>query len=176
MTVTLFASCFMTSVNKSRYGKKSPESSSSSSPALHSAAISGFVIHSTFPPQQPLRSKRRQVKNTCTHCQKACKKCDNARPCLRCVKYGISEECVDSQWKERPKGLKRGPYKKHVRKGVFPVPRLSRPSQIYLLMAQAPASTISMCPPRTQTVLRCPIIDQSQSSTSMFLDGGSPHL
>lgn len=119
MTVTLLASCLMTSVNKSLYGKKS---SSSSSPALHSAAISGFVIHSTFPPQQPLRSKRRQVKNACTHCQKACKKCDDARPCLRCVKYGISEECVDSQRKERSKGLKRGPYKKRVRKGVFPVP------------------------------------------------------
>lgn len=63
-------------------------------------------------PAQPLRSKRRQVKNACTNCQKACKKCDDARPCLRCVKYGISEECVDSQRKERKKGVKRGPYKK----------------------------------------------------------------
>ncbi|KAI0318053.1 hypothetical protein OF83DRAFT_1118218 [Amylostereum chailletii] len=62
--------------------------------------------------QSPIRSKRRQVKNACTHCQKACKKCDDARPCLRCVKYGIGEECVDSQRKERKKGVKRGPYKK----------------------------------------------------------------
>lgn len=59
-----------------------------------------------------LRSKRRQVKNACTNCQKACKKCDDARPCLRCVKYGIADECVDSQRKERKKGVKRGPYKK----------------------------------------------------------------
>ncbi|KAH9901651.1 hypothetical protein C8Q73DRAFT_637231 [Cubamyces lactineus] len=63
-------------------------------------------------PAQPTRTKRRQVKNACTNCQKACKKCDDARPCLRCVKYGIAEDCVDSQRKERQKGIKRGPYKK----------------------------------------------------------------
>ncbi|KAF9532396.1 hypothetical protein CPB83DRAFT_847787 [Crepidotus variabilis] len=68
--------------------------------------------------QQPLiRAKRRQVKNACTNCQKACKKCDDARPCLRCVKYGISDECVDSQRKERRRGVKRGPYKKRDGKG-----------------------------------------------------------
>ena len=77
----------------------------------------GYSMHMyPFPshllPTQPLRFKRRQVKNACTNCQKACKKCDDARPCLRCVKYGISEECVDSQRKERKKGIKRGPYKK----------------------------------------------------------------
>ncbi|KAG6811484.1 hypothetical protein H0H92_007176 [Tricholoma furcatifolium] len=70
-----------------------------------------------LPQQQPPRSKRRQVKNACTNCQKACKKCDDARPCLRCVKYGVSEECVDSQRKERKKGIKRGPYKKRDGKG-----------------------------------------------------------
>ncbi|KAH0830427.1 hypothetical protein J3R83DRAFT_1822 [Lanmaoa asiatica] len=69
-------------------------------------------------PPQPLRAKRRQVKNACTNCQKACKKCDDARPCLRCVKYGIAEECVDSQRKERKKGVKRGPYKKRDGKGT----------------------------------------------------------
>ncbi|KAG6816949.1 hypothetical protein H0H87_001464 [Tephrocybe sp. NHM501043] len=77
----------------------------------------GYSMHmypfpSSVLPHQPPRSKRRQVKNACTNCQKACKKCDDARPCLRCVKYGVSEECVDSQRKERKKGIKRGPYKK----------------------------------------------------------------
>ncbi|KAF8738606.1 hypothetical protein AX14_010903 [Amanita brunnescens Koide BX004] len=61
---------------------------------------------------QPTRAKRRQVKNACTNCQKACKKCDDARPCLRCVKYGMQEACISSQRKERKKGVKRGPYKK----------------------------------------------------------------
>ncbi|KAG8953919.1 hypothetical protein FRC04_000902 [Tulasnella sp. 424] len=59
-----------------------------------------------------LKAKRRQVKNACTNCQKACKKCDEVRPCTRCVKYGIDKDCVDSQRKERKKGIKRGPYKK----------------------------------------------------------------
>jgi len=83
--------------------------------SLRPIALSGMPMHIyPYPPalQQPMKSKRRQVKNACTNCQKACKKCDDARPCLRCVKYGISEECVDSQRKERQKGIKRGPYKK----------------------------------------------------------------
>ncbi|KXN87712.1 hypothetical protein AN958_08188 [Leucoagaricus sp. SymC.cos] len=73
-----------------------------------------------IPPQSatpPPRPKRRQVKNACTHCQKACKKCDDARPCLRCVKYGFSEECINSQRKQRKKGIKRGPYKKRDGRG-----------------------------------------------------------
>ncbi|KAI8985144.1 hypothetical protein BDB01DRAFT_99990 [Pilobolus umbonatus] len=46
------------------------------------------------------------------NCQKACKKCDEGRPCQRCIKLGISDTCVDSPRKERKKGFKRGPYKK----------------------------------------------------------------
>ncbi|KAH6918826.1 hypothetical protein BKA70DRAFT_1248425 [Coprinopsis sp. MPI-PUGE-AT-0042] len=60
----------------------------------------------------PIRPKRRQVKNACTRCQKACKKCDDARPCLRCVRYGCTDGCISSVRKERKKGFKRGPYKK----------------------------------------------------------------
>ncbi|KAG8903236.1 hypothetical protein FRC01_009283, partial [Tulasnella sp. 417] len=57
-----------------------------------------------------LKAKRKQVKSPCTNCQKACKKCDEVRPCTRCIKYGIDKDCVDSQRKERKKGIKRGPY------------------------------------------------------------------
>lgn len=32
------------------------------------------------------RPKRVQVKNACTNCQKACKKCSDQRPCERCIK------------------------------------------------------------------------------------------
>lgn len=45
------------------------------------------------------------------NCQKACKKCDDQRPCSRCVKYGIEHLCVNSSRKERRRGVKRGPYK-----------------------------------------------------------------
>ncbi|KAJ3216142.1 hypothetical protein HDU67_009869 [Dinochytrium kinnereticum] len=55
--------------------------------------------------------KRKQVKNACVNCQKACKKCDNGRPCPRCVRYGLQSSCQDSVRKERRKGIKRGPYK-----------------------------------------------------------------
>ena len=85
---------------------------------MHPVSYPGMPMHmypfapGMVPTHPQIRSKRRQVKNACTNCQKACKKCDDARPCLRCVKYGIGEECVDSQRKERKKGIKRGPYKK----------------------------------------------------------------
>ncbi|KAI8595796.1 hypothetical protein EDD21DRAFT_312936 [Dissophora ornata] len=58
------------------------------------------------------KPKRRQVKNACVNCQKACKKCDEGRPCARCIKYGLTDTCVDSTRKVRKKGIKRGPYKR----------------------------------------------------------------
>ncbi|ORX94198.1 hypothetical protein K493DRAFT_352709 [Basidiobolus meristosporus CBS 931.73] len=63
------------------------------------------------PPYKP-RKKRQQVKNACVNCQKACKKCDEGRPCSRCIKYGLTDTCVDSPRKARKKGVKRGPYKR----------------------------------------------------------------
>ncbi|KAF9351062.1 hypothetical protein BGX34_000840 [Mortierella sp. NVP85] len=60
------------------------------------------------------KPKRRQVKNACVNCQKACKKCDEGRPCARCIKYGLTDTCVDSTRKVRKKGIKRGPYKRRV--------------------------------------------------------------
>lgn len=71
-----------------------------------------------YPPFQPFsqspapKPKRAQVRNACTNCQKACKRCDEVRPCTRCTKYGIPEECVDSERKKRKAGVKRGPYKR----------------------------------------------------------------
>lgn len=52
-------------------------------------------------------AKRKQVKNACVHCQRACKKCDDTRPCIRCTKYGLEGSCVDSPRKER-KSKRRG--------------------------------------------------------------------
>ncbi|CAL1699046.1 unnamed protein product [Somion occarium] len=58
------------------------------------------------------RPKRKQVKMACTNCATACKRCDEARPCERCLKYGLASTCVDGVRKERKKGIKRGPYKR----------------------------------------------------------------
>ncbi|ODN73630.1 hypothetical protein L198_08281 [Cryptococcus wingfieldii CBS 7118] len=63
------------------------------------------------------KKKRAQVRVACTHCQKACKKCSNTRPCERCVKYGLND-CVDSARKPRKTGIKRGPYKRRASKFV----------------------------------------------------------
>lgn len=75
-------------------------------------------------------SKRKQVKNACgktiflrfipyfsVNCQKACKKCDDSRPCERCRKYGLDDSCRDSARKERKRGSRRGPYSKGLEGG-----------------------------------------------------------
>lgn len=120
--------------NDDHGGSQSPSDVVQPQMTMHPIGYSGMPMTMyPFPPgmvnSQPARTKRRQVKNACTNCQKACKKCDDARPCLRCVKYGISEECVDSQRKERQKGIKRGPYKKRDGKSESSIPfRVSPPS------------------------------------------------
>lgn len=63
-------------------------------------------------PSYSKNKKRIQVKNACVNCQKACKKCDDTKPCLRCIKKGIQETCKDSSRKIRQKGLRRGSYKR----------------------------------------------------------------
>ncbi|KAJ8656925.1 hypothetical protein O0I10_007259 [Lichtheimia ornata] len=112
--------------------KDAQQPSTSSAAALDAAAVSSAFSSlissaSGLQPLQPVatgapatqatttgqpQAKRKQVKNACTNCQKACKKCDDARPCPRCIKYGISGTCVNSVRKERKKGIKRGPYKR----------------------------------------------------------------
>jgi hypothetical protein len=66
---------------------------------------------------QGMKQKRRQVKNACVNCQKACKRCDEGRPCTRCIKYGLTDTCQDSSRKERKRGIKRGPYKRRATTG-----------------------------------------------------------
>ncbi|KAF7338547.1 hypothetical protein MVEN_02080900 [Mycena venus] len=88
---------------------------------------------------QTVRSKRTQVKNACTKCQKACKKCDPARPCLRCIKYGVPEDCRDAERKGRQKGAKRGPYKKRDGRGSS-IAQSKDPSQEIELHTSSPPS------------------------------------
>jgi hypothetical protein len=42
-----------------------------------------------------LMSKRKKVKCACLPCIKAKTGCDSARPCLKCVKRGIADQCID---------------------------------------------------------------------------------
>lgn len=70
-----------------------------------------------------------QVKNACVNCQRACKKCDDSRPCQRCVKSNIQETCKDSTRKPRQRGIKRGPYKKRKLKSPPKSPSSSPPPE-----------------------------------------------
>ncbi|KAF9937381.1 hypothetical protein BGZ67_001325 [Mortierella alpina] len=103
----LLGSTFSSAASTPYHSNQStPYSSMPTSPTLDHQQLSdpNFV-------QKP---KRRQVKNACVNCQKACKKCDEGRPCTRCRKYGLADTCVDSTRKVRKKGVKRGPYKRRV--------------------------------------------------------------
>ncbi|KAJ3031390.1 UNVERIFIED_CONTAM: hypothetical protein HDU68_004469 [Siphonaria sp. JEL0065] len=74
---------------------------------LSDVAPSSAVEGKAKPP-----GKRPQVKNACGNCKKSCKKCENVRPCPRCIQRGIADTCVDSERKSRPMGMQRGPYRR----------------------------------------------------------------
>ncbi|KAI0000144.1 hypothetical protein BJV74DRAFT_145098 [Russula compacta] len=86
------------------------------------APAQGYGPFSTPTPAVVTRAKRKQVKMACTNCASACKRCDEARPCQRCQKYGLADSCVDGVRKARKVGIKRGPYK---RKSKLPAPEAS---------------------------------------------------
>ncbi|KAG0216067.1 hypothetical protein BGX28_005962 [Mortierella sp. GBA30] len=105
-----------------------PYSSMPGSPTLEYQQMNNGVNNNESALTQ--KPKRRQVKNACVNCQKACKKCDEGRPCTRCIKYGLTDTCVDSTRKVRKKGVKRGPYKRRI-----PAPHMAS--------ASAATSTVS---------------------------------
>ncbi|KAI1300669.1 hypothetical protein EDD11_006067 [Mortierella claussenii] len=103
----LLGSAFSSAASTPYHSNQStPYSSMPTSPTLEYQQLAD--------PNMLQKPKRRQVKNACVNCQKACKKCDEGRPCTRCVKYGLIDTCVDSTRKIRKKGIKRGPYKRKV--------------------------------------------------------------
>lgn len=59
------------------------------------------ISNTLLDPNDP--SRRNQVKVACVNCKKACKKCDQGRPCQRCIKLGLESSCVDAPRKSRKK-------------------------------------------------------------------------
>ncbi|KAF9205403.1 hypothetical protein BGZ49_004084 [Haplosporangium sp. Z 27] len=104
------------------------------------------------------KPKRRQVKNACVNCQKACKKCDEGRPCARCIKYGLTETCVDSTRKVRKKGIKRGPYK-----------RRPPPSQLGSASASTTPTMRNAVPPGVAGYMSEPVTALSSPTQSHML-------
>ncbi len=70
-------------------------------PYVDQSALESKKDESLKPKKEAKR--RTQVKIACIHCKKACKKCDNARPCTRCIRTGTASSCVDAPRKERRK-------------------------------------------------------------------------
>lgn len=52
-------------------------------------------------------TRRSQVKVACVACRKACKKCDEVRPCTRCSNAGLGSQCVDAPRRDRKKYKKK---------------------------------------------------------------------
>ncbi|KAI8930085.1 hypothetical protein BC831DRAFT_441272 [Entophlyctis helioformis] len=110
-----------------------------STPTLTPAAQAALSMHN--------RSKRSQVKRACVNCQRACKKCDDGRPCGRCTRLGLELSCADSARKERA----RLPSKKH-QPPPAPTPVHQQPAQ------EPPRQQSSPPPPLGQAPASLPLV------------------
>lgn len=52
-------------------------------------------------PPTRTRAKRTQVQRACNNCKRLHARCDNQRPCQRCVQSGCGDSCVDAPRKRR---------------------------------------------------------------------------
>ncbi|KAH6918101.1 hypothetical protein BKA70DRAFT_1416118 [Coprinopsis sp. MPI-PUGE-AT-0042] len=107
----------------------------------------GFSVPVSSSASSGSKPKRKQVKMACTNCAAACKRCDEARPCERCQKYGIADSCIDGQRKERKKGIKRGPYKRKNKSSSEGSPTFSG------AQPATPVTTTSAPPPPPQAAV-----------------------
>eukprot|EP00761_Pharyngomonas_kirbyi_P003625 gb/GECH01003629.1/.p1 GENE.gb/GECH01003629.1/~~gb/GECH01003629.1/.p1 ORF type:complete len:748 (+),score=179.23 gb/GECH01003629.1/:1-2244(+) len=60
-----------------------------------------------MPRKTPNGKKRKQVKKACTNCRRTHMSCDDSRPCKRCVKLGIGDQCKDGESKKRGRPRKK---------------------------------------------------------------------
>ncbi|KAI5856769.1 hypothetical protein GGS23DRAFT_601033 [Durotheca rogersii] len=70
---------------KQRHGQTCPSPPSTSQPRVPDATGSS--------PVPPPRTKRVQVSRACQRCRKLQKACSNLRPCLRCARADLADEC-----------------------------------------------------------------------------------
>ncbi|KAK7000250.1 hypothetical protein R3P38DRAFT_2797512 [Favolaschia claudopus] len=62
-------------------------------------------------PVDASNDKHRRYTFACSNCRKACRKCDKARPCTRCVRLGTETTCTSTLVQKR-KYTKRSSYRK----------------------------------------------------------------
>ncbi|KAI8830749.1 hypothetical protein BJ741DRAFT_668264 [Chytriomyces cf. hyalinus JEL632] len=90
---------------KLEISETSPAQSSSSS------VTSAAARQSTGTERRSIR-RGKQCRNACVHCKRSNKKCEDVRPCLRCVQTGMEDSCEDAPRKMRHGQRRRGPYRR----------------------------------------------------------------
>jgi hypothetical protein len=82
--------------NQFRHSKstKRPTQSLPNPPTIETSACSTPLHAST-------KKKRIHCKVACVYCKKTSQRCEDVRPCSRCVRLGIADECVDAPRKPR---------------------------------------------------------------------------
>ena len=72
-------------------GERAPEDKSASG----AVARGDGAKDSSGPKNQERSTKRKKASRACYHCQKAHLTCDDSRPCQRCIRKGLADQCVD---------------------------------------------------------------------------------
>ncbi|KAH7339567.1 hypothetical protein B0J17DRAFT_655766 [Rhizoctonia solani] len=62
--------------------------------------LSAETSRAASPVQESPAPKKKKANRACFHCQKAHLTCDDARPCMRCVKRGIGDNCTEGHRKK----------------------------------------------------------------------------
>lgn len=145
-------------------GHSSPPSSQSQSDSFDNFSPPFNTFH---PPSSPVlqasKAKRTQVKNACVNCQKACKKCDDGRPCTRCLRYNLASTCRNSTRKQRKRMGNRG--KGRPEQQIKSTEQPSTQRAIQLTRESRPEQEWSLDPNRPRVVLDQ---QQKQQQTASF--------
>ncbi|KZV65360.1 hypothetical protein PENSPDRAFT_655816 [Peniophora sp. CONT] len=122
-----------TSSREPPHGTSLPSSVSTQLPAPETSSLM-FIAYDPMNPEPQIKKQRRKrsemntnrthtniakkprvmVKVACSRCAEAGKKCENARPCSRCVDRGFGASCSDRVRKVREKGNKRAPHRENM--------------------------------------------------------------
>ncbi|KAI0756358.1 hypothetical protein C8Q80DRAFT_25375 [Daedaleopsis nitida] len=103
--------CVPALVHRSQLALLTTTTTTTTTSTTNAASPSPVPEHppSTGAPPSPTTSTQRRtrgVKVACTNCRTANKRCDEGRPCTRCIKYGQEDKCVSAERKQRRRTIK----------------------------------------------------------------------
>ncbi|KAK9352393.1 hypothetical protein V1523DRAFT_250950 [Lipomyces doorenjongii] len=110
------------------------------------------------------RPKRKKASRACFHCQKAHLTCDDARPCQRCIKRGLSATCQDGV-RKKAKYLHDAPVDLS-KLSIIPVKNNSKVSSKAAALITTPKGEDTIDP---SSLVAEPVLDESpEGSDSLF--------